>query len=221
MPPLASVDPPGGAGSASSSEAMSDDTLRMLELSHRTKNILSIVQALVNQSLRADRPMEEARHVLSNRLVAMGNAVDTLLRTEWQPAALEDIVKAGLVHGASFEGRVRISGAAVEIGAGAAMSLSLVLHELESNAMKYGALSTRSGTVDIRWTVIGSGDGATLMMFWEERGGPPVSLPERQGFGTRLIGSGIARRLGGTADCRFDPEGFGWTLSAPMTELIV
>jgi two-component sensor histidine kinase len=221
MAPLTSLHPPGGAGFASSSDAMSDDTLRMLELSHRTKNILSIVQALVNQSLRADRPMEEARSVLSNRLVAMGSAVDTLLRTEWQPATLQAIVQAGLVHGASFEGRVRVSGPTVEIGAGAAMSLSLVLHELESNAMKYGALSTPTGAVDIRWTVIGSGDGATLMMFWEERGGPPVSLPDRRGFGTRLIGSGISRRLGGTSDCRFEREGFGWTLSAPMRELIV
>lgn len=220
MPPGSADDPQGGAGSAASAEAMSDDTLRMLELSHRTKNILSIVQSLVNQTLRPDRPMEEARRVLGNRLVAMGNAVDTLLQTEWQPASLESIIRAGLIHGGSFEGRVRISGPAVDVGAGAAMSLSLVLHELESNAMKYGALSSPGGTVDLRWTVIGAGEGATLMLLWEERGGPPASPPTRQGFGTRLIGSGIARRLGGTADCRFEPEGFRWSLSAPLAELI-
>jgi two-component sensor histidine kinase len=104
----------------------------------------------------------------------------------------------------------------VEVGAGAAMSLSLVLHELESNAMKYGALSAEGGTVDLRWTVI---EGATLMILWEERGGPPVAPPTRRGFGTRLIGNGIARRLGGTADCQFEPTGFRWSLSAPLTEL--
>lgn len=219
MPPASPEDPPGGAGSVRADAAMSDDTLRMLELSHRTKNILSIVQSLVNQTLRDDRPMEEARRVLGNRLVAMGNAVDTLLQSEWRPASLEEIIRAGLIHGGSFEGRVRILGPRVEIGAGAAMSLSLVLHELESNAMKYGALSTGSGTVDLRWTVIGAGEGATVMILWEERGGPPASPPTRQGFGTRLIGSGIARRLGGTAECRFEAEGFGWSLSAPLAEL--
>jgi two-component sensor histidine kinase len=216
MPPDVLEDPPGGAGSSNPADSMSDDTLRMLELSHRTKNILSIVQSLVNQTLRPDRPMEEARRALGNRLVAMGNAVDTLLQTEWQPASLESIVRAGLIHGGSFEGRVRISGSMVEVGAGAAMSLSLVLHELESNAMKYGALSTDAGTVDVRWTVI---EGATLMILWEERGGPRVSAPTRRGFGTRLIGSGIARRLGGTADCHFEPEGFRWSLTASLAEL--
>jgi two-component sensor histidine kinase len=80
MPPDVLEDPPGGAGSLNPAETMSDDTLRMLELSHRTKNILSIVQSLVNQTLRTDRPMEEARRALGNRLVAMGNAVDTCCR---------------------------------------------------------------------------------------------------------------------------------------------
>ena len=200
-------------------EGLSDDALRMLELSHRTKNILSIVQALVHQTLRGDRPMDEARRVLSNRLVAMGNAVDTLLQTAWQPASLEEIVRAGLVHSSSFDGRVRVSGPALSVGAGAAMSLSLVLHELESNAIKYGALSNDEGVVDLRWTLIGEGQAATLMIVWQERGGPPVTLPKRHGFGTRLIGTGIARRLGGTADCRFEPDGLHWTLSAPLAEL--
>ena len=200
-------------------EGISDDALRILELRHRTKNILSIVQALVNQTLRGDRTMNEARGVLSNRLVAMGNAVDTLLQTAWQPASLEEVVRAGLIHSSSFEGRVRVSGAPVPVGPGAAMSLSLVLHELESNAIKYGALSNDAGAVDLRWTVIGAGDAATLMIVWQERGGPPVTPPTRHGFGTRLIGTGIARRLGGTADCRFEPEGLHWSLSAPLAEL--
>lgn len=204
---------------ATAGEGISDDALRMLELSHRTKNILSIVQALVHQTLRGDRPMDEARRVLSNRLVAMGNAVDTLLQTAWQPASLEEIARAGLVHSSSFEGRVRISGAPVSVGAGAAMSLSLVLHELESNAIKYGALSNDKGVVDLRWTSTGAGEAATLMIVWQERGGPVVKPPARHGFGTRLIGTGIARRLGGTAECRFEPEGLHWSLSAALTEL--
>jgi two-component sensor histidine kinase len=200
-------------------EGISDDALRILELRHRTKNILSIVQALVHQTLRGERTMSEARGVLSNRLVAMGNAVDTLLQTSWQPASLEEVVRAGLIHSSSFEGRVRASGPPVPVGPGAAMSLSLVLHELESNAIKYGALSNDRGGVDLRWTVISGGDSATLMIVWQERGGPPVTPPTRQGFGTRLIGTGIARRLGGTADCRFEPEGLHWSLSAPLAEL--
>ena len=200
-------------------DRMSDDALRMLELSHRTKNILSIVQALVHQTLRDDRPIEEARRTLSNRLVAMGNAVDTLLQTAWQPTSLEEIVRAGLIHSASFDGRMRVSGPAVAVGPGAAMSLSLVLHELESNAIKYGALSNDKGAVDLRWTVVAGGNAPTLMIVWQERGGPPVSPPAGRGFGTRLIGTGIGRRLGGSAECRFEPEGLHWTLSAPLGEL--
>jgi two-component sensor histidine kinase len=209
----------GGAAGGHARQGMSDETLRMLELSHRTKNILSIVQALVNQTLRGDVPLAEARRTLSNRLVAMGNAVDTLLQTAWQGASLEEIVRAGLIHSGSFDGRVRITGPAVPVGSGAAMSLSLVLHELESNAIKYGGLSNESGTVDLRWTVIGPDEGATLTMVWQERNGPTVMPPARHGFGTRLIGSGIARRLGGKTDCRFEPDGLHWTLSAPVAEL--
>ena len=209
MAPLDHTEP------ATKGESISDDALRMLELSHRTKNILSIVQALVHQTLQGDNRMDEARRTLSNRLVAMGNAVDTLLETAWQPAALEEIVRAGLIHRSSFDERVRVAGPPVEVGAGAAMSLSLVLHELESNAIKYGALSNARGAVDLCWSIA---DGM-LTIDWWERDGPPVSPPTRQGFGTRLIGAGIARRLGGTADFRFDPEGFHWTLSAPLAEL--
>jgi two-component sensor histidine kinase len=204
---------------AGAGEAVSDDALRMLELSHRTKNILSIVQALVHQTLRGERTMDEARGALSSRLVAMGNAVDTLLQSAWQPASLEEVVRAGLVHSASFRDRLRISGAPVPVGPGAAMSLSLVLHELESNAIKYGALSNDAGTVDLSWTVLGAAGAATLTITWREQGGPRVSPPTRHGFGTRLIGSGIARRLGGKADCRFEPEGLLWTLSAPLADL--
>ena len=200
-------------------ESISDDALRMLELSHRTKNILSIVQALVHQTLRGDRPMDEARLALSNRLVAMGNAVDTLLQTAWQPAALDEIVRGGLIHRASYEERVGVSGPPVDVGAGADMSLSLVLHELESNAIKYGALSNHKGMIDLHWTVDDSKGPAILTIEWKEQGGPPVTPPVRQGFGTRLIGTGIARRLGGTAECRFEADGFHWSLTAPLAEL--
>ena len=199
--------------------AMSDETLRIMELSHRTKNILSIVQALVNQTLQGDIPIAEARRTLSNRLVAMGNAVNSLVQAAWQGASLEEIVRAGLIHSGTFGERVRIAGPALEIGPGAAMSLSLVLHELESNAIKYGSLSNGEGTVDLDWIVAGTDGNGTLMMTWQERNGPAVTPPSRHGFGTRLTGSGIARRLGGKADCRFAPEGLHWSLSAPVTEL--
>lgn len=221
MAPLYLDEPDGGGGATQVKpvEGMTDDALRMLELSHRTKNILSIVQALVNQTLRGEATMDDARRMLGNRLVAMGNAVDTLVQTAWQPASLEEIVRGGLIHGGSFVGRVRVAGPPVAVGGGAAMSLSLVLHELESNAIKYGALSNQTGIVDLSWSVTAGRGIATLLMKWQEQGGPPVQPPTRHGFGTRLIGTGIARRLGGKANCRFDPEGLRWTLSAPLAEL--
>ena len=131
----------------------SDDALRNMELRHRTKNILTIVQSLVNQTLKGEVGIDEARQTLTQRLVAMGEAIDLLMRNDWEGAAIDEIVVGGLAHRLRFGERMTISGPRFPVGPGAAMSLSLALHELETNAIKYGALSNDSGTVHIRWSM--------------------------------------------------------------------
>jgi two-component sensor histidine kinase len=210
--PPASVPPP----TAAPAEEESDADLRMLELRHRMKNILAIIQSLVNQTLRSGRTIEEARRALDRRLAAMGNAVDMLLETTWSAAQLRDLMERCLTAG---DGRVTLEGPDVEIGPDAAMSLSLVLHELESNAIKYGALSKDEGRVEVRWTVEQKDGTECLALSWRERDGPTVTPPSREGFGSRMISKVIGRQLGGSADTEFAPDGLKWRLSASMAAL--
>lgn len=203
-----------GALLASADSETNDAALQHMELRHRTKNILTIVQALVNQTLRGDISIDDARAALSDRLIAMGNAVDHLMENDWEPADLEDVVARALNHRARFKDRVTLSGPRVPVGSGAAMSLSLALHELESNAIKYGALSNDVGSVTIEWSITQDAN-PLLRLEWREEGGPLVIPPTRHGFGTKLISTAIGRRLGGSAELRYEPQGFRWLLSAP------
>lgn len=196
-----------------------DATLRMMELRHRTKNILAIVQSLVNQTLRGDIGIDDARRALGERLMAMSKAVDVLMRTAWQSAPLDEVVANALSHRGSFDGRLRFEGPSVAVGPTAAMTLSLALHELESNAIKYGALSNAVGAVAVAWHVEHRAGADCLLLSWIESGGPPVSPPTRTGFGTRLISRAIGQRLDGAAATEFLPEGLRWRLSASLAEL--
>ncbi len=202
--------------SDSEREEESDADLRMLELRHRMKNVLAIIQSLVNQTLRSGRPIEEARQTLNRRLMAMGNAVDMLLETAWPPSQLHELVGRALAH---TDGRVTLEGPEVAIGPDAAMSLSLVLHELESNAVKYGALSNDAGTVAVRWHIEEKDGTSCLDLRWQEQDGPPVAAPSRQGFGSRLISKVIGHRFGGDSETTFAPDGLRWRLSASMDKL--
>lgn len=193
---------------------LSDDALQALELRHRTKNILSIVQSLVNQTLRGEVTVEDARQALTDRLVAMGNAVDLLIQNDWKAAELEDIIASALTHRGRFGERVTLAGPPMHIGSGAAMSLNLALQELESNAIKYGALSAEDGTVRIEWSVGATDPANWLRLEWQEAGGPVVVPPNRKGFGTKLLATAIGRRLGGSTELDYRPEGFRWVLHA-------
>jgi two-component sensor histidine kinase len=196
-----------------------DAQLQMMELRHRTKNILAIVQSLVNQTLRGDIAVDEARKVLGERLMAMSKAVDVLMGSAWQSAPLDEVVAGALSHRRSFGTRIRIDGPEMPVGPTAAMTLSLALHELESNAIKYGALSNESGSVAVEWTVEQRDGADCLALSWIESGGPPVAPPTRTGFGTRLISRAIGKRLDGAAATDFHPEGLRWRLLASVQEL--
>ena len=191
------------------------ESIRLLELRHRIKNLLGIVQAVANQTLRSGRSIEEARTALDGRLAAMGEAVDMLLQTGWTAASLAGLIDRALVHAG---GRIRAEGPDLVFNADAVMALTLVFHELESNSIKYGALSAEGGTVRIAWSVAQDGP-ERLALEWAEQGGPACAPPSRQGFGSRMIAKLVGGRFRGSAETEYRPEGLRWRLSAPLALL--
>lgn len=193
------------------------DTIVQFELRHRFRNIVAVTQSLVSQTLRPGAPMEDARERLTERLAAMGGAVDLLLGAEWEASPLDAIVRASLAHYADHRERIHCKGPDVMIGSNAVISLTLALHELETNAIKYGALSVPDGRVALAWSLVGSENEPKLWLQWCEHGGPPVSPPTRQGFGTRLISSAIGRFLRAELQLEYTPAGVTWIMIAPLS----
>jgi PAS domain S-box-containing protein len=188
------------------------------ELSHRMKNQFAMVQAVVAQTLRGATDVEDAREVLARRLIALGKAHDILLGGAAERAPLAAVVREGIgvLEGATQ--RVRVSGPQVEIGGKAALSLALMLHEMTTNALKYGALSVPEGHVELSWAIAAGDEGPNLRLSWCERGGPPVVPPTRKGFGTRLIERGLTGQIGGVLSLDYPPEGLTCTVDAPLRD---
>ena len=193
-----------------------DENLRLRELEHRFRNILTVVRSIVSQTLHSARSLEDARAMVDARLGSLGGAIDTLLESQWGPTPLGAMVEQTFTHFAAYRGRYRCDGPAVTIGAGAVMTMMLVLHELATNAIKYSALSNEEGTVDVSWRVTGEGSYAELWLQWAERGGPPVTRPSRQGFGSRLIDTVASKSFRGRCELDFAPSGLRWTLVVPL-----
>ncbi|CAN5310015.1 PAS domain-containing protein [soil metagenome] len=186
--------------------------LRLLvnELNHRVKNSLATIQAIAGQTFHAARSLPQAQEAFTARIVALAEAHDLLTRENWEGAELSDLLgRLQALHGAP--GRFAFDGPPVRLSPRMALSLSMALHELATNAVKYGALSTLTGQVRIAWSVTprpATGRGTPrLVLNWIETGGPPVSAPSRRGFGSRLIERGLAAELSGEAQIDFQPEG--------------
>jgi two-component sensor histidine kinase len=154
------------------------------ELTHRVKNLLSVFQSISSRTLTGGRSLEEAHEVLIGRLQALGHAHELLTEASWQGADLSDVVKAEI---AGFSERVRISGPAVSLGPSGVQTFALIVHELCTNAAKYGALSNDTGEVFAHWSLGGSGTGAYMDFSWKEQGGPVVEPAAHQGFGLSLV----------------------------------
>ncbi|HEX5230276.1 MAG TPA: HWE histidine kinase domain-containing protein, partial [Bryobacteraceae bacterium] len=183
------------------------------ELAHRVKNLLATVQAIANQTLRSGRPIEEARDAFTARLMALSRAQDLLTGSGWVGADLRTLVAKTSEHLAGDANRLRIEGPNLQVSPRAALSLALTLHELATNAAKYGALSADTGRVDISWSV---GFDGIFVLDWTESGGPLVEPPRRKGFGSRLIGGALTDEWGGTTTMKYNPEGIAWEVRAPV-----
>jgi PAS domain S-box-containing protein len=182
------------------------------ELNHRVKNTLAVVQSLTWQTLRAAAVPDDLRQALEQRLMALATAHDVLTRKNWNPASVEVIFRSGLSALGIEDEQLAISGPLFRVPPKTAVSLAMAVHELGTNALKYGALSVPAGRVQLSWQV--SNDRFRLI--WRESGGPAVSEPPRRGFGSRLIERGLAAELGGEATIAFAPGGVVCTLAAPI-----
>jgi PAS domain S-box-containing protein len=182
------------------------------ELNHRVKNNLATVQAIAFQTLKGDIPLAEAKARFEARLMALSRAHNLLTEQVWGGASLERVVRDSTEHLGDQE-RFALSGPPVWIAPRAALALALALHELGTNAAKYGALSRDGGRVAVGWRET---DEGKLIVDWKERGGPPVTPPARRGFGSRLIEQGLAGDLGGTAEIAFEPDGLRCTIAASL-----
>ena len=194
-----------------------EEHLRLLvnELNHRVKNTLAVVQSIAAQTLRGE-DIEGARQAFESRLAALAAAHDLLTSQNWQSASLREVIeKAGLGCGASSE-RLTVVGPEVRVQPKTAVSVAMAVHELCTNAVKYGAFSNDGGTVRVEWGVDPSDGDSRLRLVWKEHGGPPVAKPTSRGFGTRMIERALAAELGGTARIDFLPEGIICTVEAPL-----
>ena len=182
--------------------------LLMREVSHRSKNMLSVVDAIAHQTA-ATRP-EDFVERFSERIQALAANQDLLIQNEWHGVETEDLVRAQLAHFAGLVGsRIAVHGSKLRLNAASAQAIGLALHELATNAGKYGALSADAGRVDIDWGT----DGDTFTMSWTEREGPPASGPQRRGFGTVVMQAMAERSVGGKVDLDYAASGLTWRLT--------
>jgi two-component system, chemotaxis family, CheB/CheR fusion protein len=188
------------------------------ELNHRIKNVMATVQAIASQTLNSASSMEEARATFGSRLVALGKSHDLLTRENWAGADLRDIVSDTVKPHSAGSNRFRIDGPHLWLVPSAALSIAMALHELVTNAAKYGALTSEEGQVTIAWQLVGDGKDRRLSLQWTESGGPPVIPPTRKGFGSSLVQRVLAAELGGKVDVVYETSGVVCTIDAPMPD---
>lgn len=185
------------------------------ELGHRVKNLFAMVTAITTHTLRGSSDRFRAQ-TLQHRLMALSSAHDILLQSSWKPAPLKDVAIAAVAN-AGIRSRVQIDGPEVALGSKAALTLALLLHELATNALKYGSLSLGAGVVELSWRLDGAAGAETLHLTWTESKGPRVEPPTENGFGSRLISAGIAGS--GDVILAYKPTGLECQMRAPLQEL--
>lgn len=196
-----------------------ENQLRLLlrELTHRSKNLLAVIQAIARQTAARTKTVDDFLDRFGARLVAIGCSQDLLVADNWQGASLRTLVEQQLnMHADRLGGQIDIDGEDVMLKPEAVQNLGLALHELATNAQKYGALSSDRGRVHIHWQFC---DAAKLRLTWEEQGGPPVSTPERSGFGRAMIESVVGKALEGDVKLSFPAKGVRCVIVIPETQV--
>ena len=192
-------------------QARQTQQLLVDELNHRVKNMLASVQAMVQHTLRTTKSLDDFAGSVTGRIQAMSRVHSLLSGASWKGANLRDVIRDQLLSETMGETRLTASGPPVHLEPQAVQHLALMLHELGTNSIKYGAFSKSKGDVTVSWSV----EDSLLRLKWVERGGPPVSVPLRRGFGTTLIEQS-ARGEGGDARMLVDAEGLSWEITLPL-----
>lgn len=194
-----------------------EDHLKLLvdELNHRVKNTLATIQSIAAQTFRGDVADPRARAAFEDRLIALSDVHTALTRTNWEGANLAEIAELAFAPFRSGIGseRIKLSGENINLRPQAALALAMAFHELASNAVKHGALSSDAGRVVVEWRHA----DRRLHIEWRESDGPQVVAPEHRGFGSRLIEQGLARELNGTAQVDYRPSGVVSTIDFPFS----
>jgi PAS domain S-box-containing protein len=186
------------------------------ELNHRVKNTLATVQSLAWQSARAGVPPQVAQERFQARLLALSRTHNLLNETSWEGAFLHGVLEAELGPFLMEQSRVRLTGPAVYLPAKSAVVLGMALHELTTNAVKYGALSSASGLVQVSWSIDGSEEDSVLAIDWRETDGPRIEGEPSPGFGSRLLRQTITQELAGQLALRFEPQGVSCRIAVPI-----
>ena len=194
--------------------------LLMSELNHRSKNLLALVLAIARQTVATSA--DDFIDRFQERILALSASQDLLVRNKWKGVRLDKLARSQLAHFNDLIGtRIKICGPALLVSAFAAQTLGMALHELATNAGKYGALSTERGSVEVTWRVENTeGLGDTFLISWRESGGPIVKAPDRSGFGSTVIGQMAEISLNATVDLDYASSGLVWRLQSPIGSVL-
>ncbi len=185
----------------------------MYELAHRSKNLLAVIASIASRSLSGTRTLTEAREVLTHRIQALARSQSALLTGGFEGAPVAEIIR---LEFEGFSDQIRSDGPDVLLNPKVAQTFGLVVHELATNATKYGALSLPDGQVAIHWSIEGTGTESRFKFQWQERNGPPVVPPTRRGFGHMVIERAAAQDFG-LPKITFESEGLSYEIDAPLS----
>ncbi|HYI31170.1 MAG TPA: HWE histidine kinase domain-containing protein [Bradyrhizobium sp.] len=198
-------------------ESVERQEVLALELQHRIKNTLAMVGAIANQTMQGDS-VANAREAFAARLMTLSRAHDLLTQSSWASAPIRDVVEGALAAHRTGRSQISVSGPDLHLTAKQALALAVAIHELATNATKYGALSGR-GSVAVAWSDRPAGGVETFSFTWTESGGPAVTEPEKKGFGSRLIEKMLPNDFGGQVRTSYRPDGVVCELTSPLGRL--
>ena len=191
------------------------------ELGHRIKNLVSVIQSIARQTMHQTTTTRDFEARFSGRLGAFSRSLDLLIANDWREAHIDELVRSELATFGVLDGmQISLQGPPLGLNPEAARNIGLALHELATNASKYGALSVPEGKVAVHWELANRGKQRRFCMTWREAGGPTVTEPKRWGFGSRVVQQLTAQALAGKVTHQFVPDGVRWTLDIPAAFVV-
>lgn len=198
-------------------QAEASRELLLGELNHRVKNTLAVVQGIAKQTLRVAQSPEEFVQSFEERVQSISAAHNLLNESDWAPVSIQSLTEAQVADPFwTVSDRISISGPEVLLTSNVSVTLGMIIYELATNALKFGALSVPEGLVSMTWSTQSIADKMHLVLDWRESNGPTVTQPKRSGFGMFMLGRGVELGLSGSCDCSFSPDGFVCQLKIPL-----